>query len=606
MRHRRGKAAGRKPPADRPFATPYAVPRRPGRDDARPLHEPSMQALVPRRLMRDARTLVAVVRLIAFGALAIGAAISAAVAAPELAREAAPLTPDAATLRLVVARLPATIELIVAALALAGSIGVAVGFAAGLTPGSRLDRWTATTAIVGLAVPTFWAGLMSILVFSVVLGWLPPLGRGATATVLGVASSLFTLDGLHHLLAPAATLALVPAAGIAARVRRATAEAQALDFVGFARAKGVSEARIAFAHVGRYVAGRIVAIIGAQFGTLVALAVVVEAVFAWPGTGLLLLDAIADSDAPGIVAYLVVTVPILVATWLVGCALAARLDPRTRRAAHPVSGAKLQGLAVGTATTSPPMQGPRRPPPPRAAAALLAAAILAMLVVAVLLASWIAPLDVSDTGMRRLVGAVLSGLRTSFLVALASATLAFAVGTPLGLLAGSIHPAAAAPIVGLVGTQRLLPPLLVALVLVAVFGHGIAAVVLALAAAQWVHFAHAAHAAARSAQHDRYVDAARNLGLSPTRIALRHVLPNVLPTLVTLAAIAAARSIVFEATLSFLGVGLPADVPSLGFVIAKAMPAIAQGQYAASIVPGVAIVVAASCFRLVADRPRAA
>jgi len=233
-------------------------------------------------------------------------------------------------MRLILDRLPATLELAIAAMTLAVAVGVPAGLAAGSRPGSRLDRAIMTASILGFSLPTFWVGLMLILVFAVTLGWLPSFGRGATATWFGVTSSLFTLDGLRHILLPALNLSLFPMAFVARLVRSGTKEALGLDFVKFARSKGLSEARVVFVHMLKYIAIPVVTMIGMQLGLLIAFAIVTESVFSWPGTGKLLIDAIAQLDRPVVVAYLLVTVSIFIVLNLVTDVLYTLLDPRVR------------------------------------------------------------------------------------------------------------------------------------------------------------------------------------------------------------------------------------------------------------------------------------
>jgi peptide/nickel transport system permease protein len=233
-------------------------------------------------------------------------------------------------MRMILERLPATLELAFAAIALAVVIGVPAGIFAGSRPGGRFDRAVMTVSILGFSLPSFWVGLMMIMVFAVDLGWMPSFGRGATASLLGVTSSLFTLDGLHHILMPALNLAFFPMALLARLARSGTREAMMLDFVKYARAKGLRERRIIFIHVLKYISVALVTVIGMQFGLLIAFAIVTETVFSWPGTGKLLIESIGLLDRPVVVAYLLVIVTIFVIINLVTDLIYTWLDPRVR------------------------------------------------------------------------------------------------------------------------------------------------------------------------------------------------------------------------------------------------------------------------------------
>jgi peptide/nickel transport system permease protein len=238
---------------------------------------------------------------------------------------------------LIFERLPATLELAFASLVLSLAVGLPMGVYAGLRPRSIGTKTIMTGSILGFSLPNFWVGLMLIMTFAVVLPdmipwWprLPASGRGATVDVLGMRLSMFTLDGLRHMLLPAVTLALYKGALIA-RLARATArEVLPMDYVKFARAKGLSERRIVGVHVLKNIMIPIATVSGLEFGQTVAFAVVTETVFSWPGVGKLLIDSILLLDRPVVVAYLVVIVFFFVILNLVVDLLYSVLDPRVR------------------------------------------------------------------------------------------------------------------------------------------------------------------------------------------------------------------------------------------------------------------------------------
>jgi peptide/nickel transport system permease protein len=164
------------------------------------------------------------------------------------------------------------------------------------------------------------------------LGWLPPTGRGETVTVLGAEVSFLTLDGLRHLILPALTLAIYKASLVVRLAYAGTREAMLQDFVRFARAKGLSPARIVGVHVLKTILIPVVTVIGLELGSMIAFAVVTETVFAWPGMGKLLIESIYRLDRPVVVAYLIVVVTMFVLINLAVDVIYTLLDPRVRLA----------------------------------------------------------------------------------------------------------------------------------------------------------------------------------------------------------------------------------------------------------------------------------
>ena len=233
-------------------------------------------------------------------------------------------------LRLIVQRMPATMELALTAVLLSIILGVPLGLYAGLYPESPVSRTVMAGSILGFSLPTFWVGLMLIMVFAVQLGWLPSTGRGATAMLLGVRWSFLTWDGLRHLILPALNLSLFNISLVLRLTRAGVREALPMDFVKFARAKGLTPARVIFVHVLKYIMIPVVTVVGLELGSTIAFAVVTESVFAWPGMGKLIIDSINVLDRPVIVAYLMMIVVLFVAINLVVDVLYTVLDPRVR------------------------------------------------------------------------------------------------------------------------------------------------------------------------------------------------------------------------------------------------------------------------------------
>jgi peptide/nickel transport system permease protein len=231
---------------------------------------------------------------------------------------------------LILSRMPATLELAFVALALSLVVGIPLGLWAGLRPGTTLDETVMTGSILGFSLPNFWQGMMLIMIFSVWLGWLPSTGRGETGTVFGVQTSLATWSGFSHLILPALNLALFNIALVIRLTRSGVRETMLLEFVKFARAKGLSERRIVSVHVLKNIMIPIVTVVGVEFGSLIAFAIVTETIFAWPGMGKLLIDSITRLDRPVVVAYLLVVVTLFIMINFVVDLLYSLLDPRIR------------------------------------------------------------------------------------------------------------------------------------------------------------------------------------------------------------------------------------------------------------------------------------
>ena len=231
---------------------------------------------------------------------------------------------------LVMEKMPATLELAVAAMLIAILLGIPLGLWAGLKPDSFAAKGIMTGSILGFSLPTFWVGLMLIMVFAVQLGWLPAGGRGPTAEVLGLQLSIFSAEGWRHLLMPALNLALFKLSLVTRLTRAGTREALTQDYVKFARAKGLSPARVVGVHVLKNILIPIVTVVALEFGGLIAFAVVTETIFAWPGMGKLIIDSINLLDRPVVVAYLLIIVSLFIALNLLVDIAYSALDPRVR------------------------------------------------------------------------------------------------------------------------------------------------------------------------------------------------------------------------------------------------------------------------------------
>lgn len=231
-------------------------------------------------------------------------------------------------LQVIYERLPATLELAICAMVIAIVVGLPLGLYAGLYPDRLSSRLIMTGSVLGFSLPTFWVGLMFILVFAVQLGWLPSNGRGSTAEFLGLRWSFLTRDGLAHLFLPALNLALFQTSLILRLTRAGVQEVIMQDFVKFARAKGLRQRRIVFVHVLKNLMIPVITIIGLEFGSLIAFSVVTESIFGWPGMGKLIIDSINLLDRPVIVAYLMIMVILFVSLNFIIDICYTLLDPR--------------------------------------------------------------------------------------------------------------------------------------------------------------------------------------------------------------------------------------------------------------------------------------
>jgi peptide/nickel transport system permease protein len=225
-------------------------------------------------------------------------------------------------------RLPATLE--VAGLAfLISLVGLPLGVLAGLKPQSLVAKSIMTGSIFGISLPPFWIGLMLILVFSVNLGWLPSSGRGETVTLLGTEWA-FTASGLAHLALPSLTLSLLNAALLIRLTRAGMQEVLLMDYVKYARAKGISNRRVVWVHALRNTLIPIITLQGLEIASMLASSIVVEQIFAYPGIGRLALDAITHLDRPVLVAFMMFIVSAFIVINLVVDILYATADPRIR------------------------------------------------------------------------------------------------------------------------------------------------------------------------------------------------------------------------------------------------------------------------------------
>ena len=210
----------------------------------------------------------------------------------------------------------------------------------------------------------------------------------------------------------------------------------------------------------------------------------------------------------------------------------------------------------------------------------------------------------TDGQGRDMLSAIMYGLRVSLYVGVASGLIALTLGALLGVVAAYAGGRFEQVLMRIVDIQLGFPAILVALILLAVLGKGVDKIIIALVTVQWAYYARTARSAAIVERNKEYIEAARGLGLSPWRIVLRHLLPNALPPLIVVATVQVAHAIALEATLSFLGLGLPATEPSLGLLIANGYEFLMSGKYWISVYPGIALLLTILAINLVGDQLR--
>ncbi len=231
---------------------------------------------------------------------------------------------------LIAERLPATLELSFVAALLALLVGVPMGVYTGLNRERLSSKLFLALSLVGISLPTFLIGILLILVFSVLLGWLPAYGRGEVVHLGWWTTGLLTRTGLESLIMPAITLGLFQMTLIVRLVRAEMLEVLRTDYIKFARARGLSNRAVNFGHALKNTLVPVITITGLQLGSIIAFSIITESVFQWPGMGLLFIQAVAFVDIPVMAAYLVLVAVLFVAINLIVDLLYYVVDPRLR------------------------------------------------------------------------------------------------------------------------------------------------------------------------------------------------------------------------------------------------------------------------------------
>ena len=232
--------------------------------------------------------------------------------------------------QLLAEKMPATLELAFFSAFVATLIGIPLGVFVALHKDSMIAKWLMGLSLLGISLPTFFIGILLILVFSVWLGWLPSYGRGEIVAFGKWTTGLLTADGLKHIILPAATLAIFQIALVMRLVRSEMLETLRSDFIRFAHARGIPKSKIFYKHALKNTLLPVITITGLQLGGIIAFSIVTETVFQWPGMGLLFIQAVQFADIPVMAAYLCLISLIFVVINLIVDLLYFLVDPRLK------------------------------------------------------------------------------------------------------------------------------------------------------------------------------------------------------------------------------------------------------------------------------------
>ncbi len=234
-------------------------------------------------------------------------------------------------LRVLLDRVPATMELALVGMAIALLVGIPAGVYAAVRPEGLVSRIVMGVSLIGISMPSFFMGMLLIFVFSVKLGWLPSFGRGETVRIGSLwTTGLLTASGLKAILMPALTISAFQIAMIMRLVRAEMLEILRADFIRFARARGLSNRAVHLRHALGNTLVPVITIVGLQLGSIIGFAVVTETVFQWPGLGLLFLQSVAAADIPVLAAFLMFVALVFVTINLIIDLLYFAIDPRLK------------------------------------------------------------------------------------------------------------------------------------------------------------------------------------------------------------------------------------------------------------------------------------
>src|SRR5918994_1961754 len=461
----------------------------------------------------------------------------------------------------IAARFPATIELAIAAMAIAVVTGVVFGTLAAVRRHSLLDYVSSTVVLLGVSIPTFWLGLILIIIFGLWMRWLPISGRvdprlGADPSLpfLTLASVLHgnwavAKDALRPPTLPALTRAAWPAAIVARMTRASLIESLGQDYVRTARGKGLPEQLIVVGHAARNALLPVLTVVGLEFGTLLGGAVVTETIFSWPGLGQLTVAAIGARDYQ-MVQGVVVLLAALVAIATIGPFLVR--DPVVQNIQDRLT-------------------------PPNAT-------------------YWF---GTDDLG-RDIFARVVSGAPISLVSGLASVVIGLALGTLVGTVAGYVEGRGGLVLMAAMDLLLALPAILLAITVAARVGAGLPAAMVAAGLVGLPAYARLSRASTLAVKRREMVDAARAIGATDREIVVRHIVPNILTPLIVQSTIGVGNAILLVSALGFLGLGAQAPTPEWGRMLSDAQRYVTDSPFI-GIFQGLAISLTVLGFNLTGD-----
>ena len=556
-----------------------------------------------------------------------------------------------------------------------GLIGFALGVAAAVFRGRAIDRAVKGYCYLLASVPTFWLGLMFLMVFAVFLKWFPigfsvPIGMSAADVTLA--------DAASHLALPAAVLSLTGVANIALHTREKAIDVLEGTCMRFARARGLGIGAAMRRHGLRNLAMPAITLQFASISEIFGGSVLVEQVFSYPGLGQAAVTAGLGSDVELLAGIALFSAALVFAGNLIANVLYSVVDPRLRsgrgrgrrfavlrmpkRAGRPDSRARSKGSSVthggeraadandSRQQTEPVLRESRvgvshahaacvstvlhRPPRQRAAnrrltlAAFIATAgvLAAVVATGLVLADAAAVTDFAQKSLapcaahpfgtdwmgRDMLARTLAGLSTSVLVGLLAAGCSALIALALGTVAALGGKRADAVVTWIIDLVMGVPHIVLLVLISFALGRGFFGVVMGVALTHWPSLARVVRAEVLQCKEAGYVKTARKLGAGRARIALRHVFPFVLPQFIVGAILLFPHAILHEASITFLGFGLPPEQPAIGIILSEAMGYLSAGMWWLAVFPGVALVlvvllfdVAGSSLRKLVDPHRA-
>ncbi len=539
-------------------------------------------------------------------------------------------------------RAPATLELSLVAASLAVILGIFMGVYSGLNREGPLSRVFQAVSLVGISLPPFLVGILLIYLFAVILGWLPAQGRGQVVRLGWWTTGLLTGSGIKSLILPSITLGLFQMTLIMRLVRSEMLEVLRTDYIKFARARGLTNRALHFGHALKNTLVPVITVTGLQIGQIIAYSIITETVFQWPGMGYMFLQAVTSVDIPVMGTYLVLVAALFVTINLIvdclyylhrseaprGSFRDGRLGGVMMRLVEPIlrrGRLFLDGDIFYSFRKSP--------------VTLIAAGITAVYLLVALFAPLVAPhnaydlsslslidgltppvwyaegsanylLGTDDQG-RCILSTIIYGSRLSLAVGFAAVLFSGFLGVLLGLISGSAGGAIDALIMRVAEIQMTFPAILIALLVDGIFRGimpvyaldelAVYIVIFSIGVSSWPQYARTVRASTIVENNKEYVAAARVIGIHPAVIMFKHVLPNVMGPVLVIGTINLALAIILEATLSFLGVGIPPTQPSLGSMIRIGNDFLFSGDWWITVFPGAVLAVLVLAVNLLGD-----